>query len=287
MHHAGGDGRRNLDAEIPVGHPVDRVRAGRGEAEGFGRTIAVERVGRAGQRAGAERALGVHPGLGVGQAAQVAAQHPGIGHELVAEADRLGALQMGVARHYIAGRALGLGAEGLDQIAELIRELVHGVPQPEPDIQRDLVVAAAAGVQPLAGVADAGGQRLLDKGMHVLGCRVDRERAGVQILKDTAQTLRNRGGVRGRDDALLAEHRRMGQAAADVLLDHPAVEPDRGVEVVDAAVHRLGSAALPELCSHCVPAFVLGLWFVSGGLGAVEDVAPYEWGDAAARWWRW
>ena len=39
-------------------------------------------------------------------------------------------------------------------------------------------------------------------------------------------------------------------AAAHILRDHPLVEADRGVEVVDAAVHRLGKPTLPELFCH-------------------------------------
>ena len=42
----------------------------------------------------------------------------------------------------------------------------------------------------------------------------------------------------------------MDAAAAHILRDHPLVEADGGVEVVDAAVHRLGKPTLPELFCH-------------------------------------
>src|SRR5699024_11435380 len=60
---------------------------------------------------------------------------------------------------------------------------------PQADVQGDLVVAAAAGVQPLARVADAGGEGLLNKGMDILGGGVDLQRAGMQVGQDALETL--------------------------------------------------------------------------------------------------
>ncbi len=88
-----------LDAEIAVGHAIQTVGAGSRKAQLFSRELAIQRVGGAGQSAGTQRALGVHAGGGVLQAAQVAQQHPGVSHQRVAKGDRLGALQVGIAGH--------------------------------------------------------------------------------------------------------------------------------------------------------------------------------------------
>ena len=102
-------------------------------------------------------------------------------------------------------------------------------------------------MQPLAGVPDAGGEGLLHKGVHVLGLRVDSQRAGMQVGQNAFQALMDGLHVGGGDDALPAQHGRVDHAAADVLLDHAGIEADAGVKVVDAAVDRFACAALPEL----------------------------------------
>ena len=63
------------------------------------------------------------------------------------------------------------------------------IAQGQADVQRHLIVAAAAGVEPLARVADAGGQGLLHKGMHVLGVGVDLQLAAGQIIGDVGKRL--------------------------------------------------------------------------------------------------
>ena len=250
MHHADGDGVGQLDAEITVGHAVQTVGAGGSKAQLLGGKLAVQRVGGTGQCAGAQRALGVHAGGGVGKALQVAQQHRGIGHERVAKGDGLGALQVGVAGHDGGGVLSGLPADDLDELHDVGLQGVAVVPQGQADVQCHLIVAAAAGVQALAGIADAGGEGLLHKGVHILGVGVDLQFAGGQIICDGGQTVEDILTVLFRDDALLGQHGGVHAAAAHILRDHALVEPDGGVEVVHAGVHRLGKAALPELFCH-------------------------------------
>ena len=239
MHHAGGDGSGQLDAEIAVGHAVQTVGAGSREAQLLGGELTVQRVGGAGQRAGTQRALGVHPGGGVLKALQVPQEHPCVGHQRVAEGDGLGPLQMGVAGHDGGGVLRRLLADDLHQLDDAALQHLAVVPQGQPDIQRHLIVPAAAGVQPLARVADAGGQGLLHKGVDVLGVGVDLQLAGSQIIRDGSQTVEDVLAVLLGDDALLCQHGGMDAAAAHILRDHPLVKADGRVEVVDARIDRL------------------------------------------------
>ena len=73
----------------------------------------------------------------------------------MAEGDGLGALQVGVTGHDGGGVLGGLLADDLDQLHDVSLQGVAVVPQSQADVQRHLVVPAAAGVQALAGVADA------------------------------------------------------------------------------------------------------------------------------------
>ena len=250
MHHADGDGRGQLNAEIPVGHAVHAVGAGGGEAQLFGGEGPVQGIGGAGQGAGAQGALAVHPAGGVLKPAQVPQQHPGVGHQSVAEGDGLGPLQVGVAGHHRVGIFAGFFADGADQACDQPLEPGALIPQGEADVQGHLVVAAAAGVQPLACVPDPGGEGLLHKGVDVLGVGVDLQLARGQIIGDGGQPPQDGLAVGLRDDALPGQHGGVDAAALHVLGNHPLVKPDGRVEIIDAGVHRLGKAAFPELFSH-------------------------------------
>ena len=102
-----------------------------------------------------------------GHALGIARKHLDIGQQVVAEADRLRHLQVGEAGH----DDVGIGVGGLDQRAlqfgQQAADRADLVAQPQPHVGRDLVVARAAGVQPLAGVADQLRQPGLDIQVHV------------------------------------------------------------------------------------------------------------------------
>ena len=247
MHHAGGHGAGQLNAEIAVRYAIDRVAAGSSKAQLLCRIKTVQRVGGASQSAGTQRALSVHAGGGILHAAQVAQQHPGVSHQLVAKGDRLGTLQMGVTGHNIGRRFFCLVADGQDQFLDLPLQVERCFPQVQADIQRNLVVAAAAGVQPLASIAHAGGQSLLHKGVHILGIGVNLQRAAVQIVQNGLQALVDIVHILLGDDALLAQHSRVYHAAVDILFDHPRIKADGRVKVVHAAVHRFAGTSLPKL----------------------------------------
>ena len=81
---------------------------------------------------------------------------------------RLGAPQVGVGRHQRVAGLLGLADERRDDAHDRRSDRGQPAPQVEPQVERDLLVARAAGVQALAGVADALDQLALDPGVDVL-----------------------------------------------------------------------------------------------------------------------
>ncbi len=153
---------------------------------------------------------------------------------------------MGVAGHDVPGAFFCLGAKGLDQFLDLALQMAGGFPQVEAQVQRHLVVAAASGVQPLARIPHPGGEGLFHEGMHILGGGVDFQRAAVQILQNALQAFVDILHILSGNDALAAQHGGMDHTALDILLDHPCVKPDGGVEVIDAAVHGLAGAGRPN-----------------------------------------
>ena len=85
----------------------------------------------------------------------------------MAEGDRLGRLEMGEARHHHAGAVERAGGERLLQLRDLDDQRVDRVAHPEAEIDRDLVVARARGVQPAGRRADDLGEPALDVHMDV------------------------------------------------------------------------------------------------------------------------
>ena len=159
--------RQRLDDEVAVGDAVERVRRRPVEAKRRGGLEAVDRERGAGQRRGAERVLVEAPAR-VLEAAAVTADHLDIGEQMVAESHRLGALQMGEARHHLAGMGEGLVGERHLQLAQRRVHRVDRVAHPELEIGRHLVVARAGGVQPSGGVADQFLQARFDVEVDVL-----------------------------------------------------------------------------------------------------------------------
>src|SRR6185369_12046970 len=115
------------------------------------------------------------------------------------ERDRLRDLQVREARHdgldVLAGEldesALQLGEEGADHL-----DLVA---QPEANVGRDLVVARAAGVQALAGVAGELDQARLDVEMDVFEVDVPYEVAALDFLADRREAALDRDEIGRRD----------------------------------------------------------------------------------------
>ena len=247
MHHLDRAGIEQLDAEVPVGHAVETVARHVVKAELLGLKKPVGVIRRTGERAAAD-GRDVHALDRIAQAVNVTQEHHGIGHQVVAEGDGLRALQVRVAGQNVALVRPGLLDERREHVLCERNDLARFVAQVHAQVERDLIVARAGGVQLLAEVADARGEHLLDEHMDVLARGVERERAAVEIVEDALQRVDDGIGVRLGENVLRAEHRRVRHAARDVLAVHPAVEADGGVEIVRDRIGHAGRAARPHFC---------------------------------------
>ena len=165
-----------LQREIAVRHRVQRVgrrpveaqRRARSSSRSIGNEVpasAAEPSGHSFSRAPA-----------VGQAAAVAVQHLDIGQQMVAERHRLRGLQMGEARHRIGGML----ARPARASARITSASCADSPSIASRTHRRKSVATwslrlRAGVQPLAGLADALGQPRLDVHVDVFQRHIERE----------------------------------------------------------------------------------------------------------------
>ena len=237
---------------VAVRHGIERVQHWPIEAQRLGRPVPVDRMRRAGQCGGAQRRF-VEALAAIGEARAVAAEHLDIGHEVMAEGDRLRRLQMGEARHDGRGIFLGPVDQGCLQVLQHGLDAVDGVAHPEAHVERHLVVARARRVQPPAGRADQVGQALLDVEMDVFQLGRKDEFAALDLGLDLGQPGLDRLAVPGSQDLLRHQHLGMGDRPRDVLGIEPAVETDGGVDLL----HDLGRAELVAAAPHAV----------AGGLG--------------------
>ena len=141
----------------------------------------------------------------------------------------------------------GLRVKRLDDVQKQGVQAVTFALQIHADIERDLIVAGACGVELFADVSDALGQDGFDKHVDILRLRIERQRTGLQIGQDPGQTVNDLIGVRLRQNAAFGQHGGVRHRACDILLVHPSIDGDGGVE----RVRQLGGlrfrASGPEL----------------------------------------
>ena len=117
----------------------------------------------------------------------------------------------------------------------------------EAQVERHLVVAAAAGVQLAADRADQLGQPALDRHVDVLVGGREAERAGVELLLDLARgrasSLLALGG--GEDAARAPACGTCASAAGDVVAGRGAVDGERGGELLDDRRRRRRRSGRP------------------------------------------
>jgi hypothetical protein len=141
--------------------------------------------------------------------------------------------------------AFGLAHQRGLQRSEQREQLVDLGAQPQSHIGGDLVVARAAGVQPLAGIARELGQAPFDVQVHVLERQLPGELAALDLAADLRQPALDRRQVVGAEHAHLRQHRRMGERAGNVRQGQALVEVHAGRVAQHELGHRLGKAAGP------------------------------------------
>ncbi|MCY1396652.1 hypothetical protein D9M71_116310 [compost metagenome] len=166
---------------------------------------------------------------------------------MVAEGDRLGGLQVGEAGHDGVGFALGLLQQALLQAGDFAEDQVDLVAQPQADVGGDLVVARTAGVQLLAGDANAVGQARFDVHVHVFQVNAPVEAAGLDLALDLLQAVDDGVALGVAEHADLCQHGGMGDGAHDVVAVQALVEVYGRGETGDEGVDGLAEAATPGL----------------------------------------
>ena len=108
-------------------------------------------------------------------------------------------------------------------------------------------------MQALARVADALGEQGLDVHVDILVVHGELHLICLNVLQDGLQAFHDGLYFVLLDDALLAQHLRVGDRAGDVLLVEPGIELDGGVKIIDKSVGLFLEPTSPEF--HTILSF--------------------------------
>ena len=133
------------------------------------------------------------------------------------------------------------------QAAQQSDQAVNFVAQPKAHIGRDLVIARAPSVQPLASVAHELGEACLDVQVHVFQLKLPLETARFDVLGDLRQAALDGREIFGIDEALRRQHVSVGEAARNIRAPQPLVEPHAGRVALHQNIHRFSKKGRPAL----------------------------------------
>ena len=128
-----------------------------------------------------------------------------------------------------------------------VDQVVYRIASPEPQVQRDLIVAAAAGVKLLAWRAYAIRERLLNYHVDVFQLDRHRQSPGVDVVGYLEQAAPYPGELGLADQTHLAQHLGMGNRADNVVAPQLAVDVYAGDELRGDGVCFRGQAPVPRL----------------------------------------
>ena len=176
-------GVEQVEQEVAIGDGVEGVEGEAPEAEGAGDSRSVDRERAAGERSRAEWHLsrGVMGGL---DADAVPQQRLGVGEKYVPGSYGLPALKVRVAGHGIGRVGTGLRRQRLDDLTEQACQRRGGRPCVKPEVEGDLVVARAAGMEAAAQFRFQFRQPPLHRGVDVLVRLGEFELAALQLAAD-------------------------------------------------------------------------------------------------------
>jgi len=183
------------------------------------------------------------------------------------ERDRLGSLKVRVSGHDGVDLIRSPREQGLSEPAQGQVQLIEQIEGEQPKIERDLIVAAARGVQLPRKGADAVPKDGLDHAVHVLVSRGPRECAVPQIARDGLETTNDRARLVVRKDPLRTEHARVGDASADIVRGDPFVELERAGETEDLGIETLRESTAPQRQAHRFLALALAVLSVETVFG--------------------
>ena len=190
--------------------------------------MAVDGKAGAGKGCGTQGAF-IDPRPAVREPRPVACDHFMIRHQVMAEGNRLGGLQVRETRHHGRGVLLSLVGQNRLQANHAGIDMVNGGAHPKPEIGRYLIVSGAPCVQPGACVADDLPEARLNMHMNVFKRRVVFHVSGFDFGYYLIEAFVDIVAVSGGDNTGCRQHIGVRFRAGDVFAIQPFVETNRRI----------------------------------------------------------
>ena len=171
---------------------------------------------------------------------------------MVSQGNGLGLLHMGVTRHDCVQVVLCDGKQCADQLLQHRFRFPAGGLGIHPGVQRHLVIPAPAGMQALAGVADALCQQGLHVHVDILRVHHPLDLSCPRVFQNVLQAGHDFLRVCRGDDPLLTQHGRVGNGSGNILFKQPFVKRDAGMEIIHQPVGCLFEPSSPKLHTACL-----------------------------------
>ena len=263
MHHEDGRRREKFENVVAVADGIHAVDVDALKVQLFRDKRTIDRQRRPRERPRTER-HDIRSRIDALESLKIACKHSKIRHEMMRKENRLRTLEMRIAGHNDFTVTLRRFHKCFLQLPNVIQYLDDRAAHKHMRIERDLIVAAARGVQTAARVADRVRETFLDIHVNILERRAELECPRVDLRENVTQPLFNGRVIRRGDDADMREHGGMGDRPRDVLAVHAAVKADGRLKFVDHLVRRLGKASAPELFTHLPCASCMSARTLSG-----------------------
>jgi hypothetical protein len=250
-----GNQRQNKDRlqrKIPVADGVETVGRNPIKPQSGSNIVSVDRQTRSGQGGGAQR-RNIDAPATIGQPQPIALELLAIRQPIVRRKHWLSSLEMGIAWENHVEIDVAPANKRPLKVLEPVVNLVDCLPNPKPQIRRDLIVSAPRRVQFSTNVADPIDQRPFDMHVDVFEFRSKRKPALLNFLADLEQPLLNLLALGVGNQTRLRKHLGMGLRAFDVLGIQTLVEAHTLSELLDTLIRRLIEYATPRFVGHLTP----------------------------------
>ena len=167
---------------------------------------------------------------------------------MVGQRGGLRLLHMGKARHDGVQIFLHQRKEGYKKLPDRAVDLQNLFSHIKLHVQRHLVIPASSGVKLLARVPDPVDQVRLHKAVYILILVRHGKLSRRHILPNPGKAVHNCIFFLFRQDSLLCQHGRMGDASLNIFLQKALIKMDGSVELIRKTIRLLCETSAPELC---------------------------------------
>ena len=227
----GGGGQKFLN-KIPRGHGIHTVGHGAIKSQSLGRFVSVNGKGCSRQSCRPQGAF-IKTTDTIGKTEPIPPKHFHVGQKMMGQADGLGDLQMGIARHQGFGMIPRFLVQLPLQIPKQILKALARPPQDHTKICHHLIIAGSPRVQSPRRIPDQGFQAGFDVHMNIFQLAPKGKASLSNFHHNGMHALADGLIILGRKDAAIPQHFSMGEGGLNILIHHLFIHIQRYVDILE------------------------------------------------------